>query len=160
MSGKSLKVSINPEIIKWARESAGLSIKEASQKLKISTRNFKAIETGNKQPTFGQLEILAHCFKRPVAVFFLPQPPEESAITSAFRNLFYFKKQKIIDKREKHIEGLRDVMRDVVIELTGILMCIIEEINKQQANTTTKHKNKQKEVKNERTKSINSKHRK
>jgi Zn-dependent peptidase ImmA (M78 family)/DNA-binding XRE family transcriptional regulator len=87
MARKSLEVSINPEIIKWARESAGWSVEEISKKLKTSKENYEKIESGKKPPTFRQLEILAHFFKRPVAVFFLPQPPEEPAITSSFRIL-------------------------------------------------------------------------
>jgi len=87
MAGKSLEVSINPEIIKWARESAGWSIEEISKKLKISRENFGKIESGSKLPTFRQLEFLANYFKRPVAIFFLPEPPKEPSIASSFRIL-------------------------------------------------------------------------
>jgi len=39
--GRSFVVDINPEIIKWARESAGWSLEEISKKLKLSKRNIK-----------------------------------------------------------------------------------------------------------------------
>ena len=87
MAEKSLEVSINPEVIKWARENAGFSIEEISKKLKTSKENFEKIESGSKLPTFRQLELLANYFKRPVAIFFLPEPPEEPSIVSSFRIL-------------------------------------------------------------------------
>lgn len=87
MAGKSLEVSINPEIIKWARESLGWSVEEISKKLKTSKENFERIESGSKLPTFRQLQLLANYFKRPVAIFFLPKPPEEPSMVSSFRIL-------------------------------------------------------------------------
>ncbi|MCX7871615.1 MAG: helix-turn-helix domain-containing protein, partial [bacterium] len=71
MAKNSLEVKINPDIIKWARESGGWSIEEISKKLKITKENFEKIEAGEKHPTFKQLETLAKYFKRPIAVFFL-----------------------------------------------------------------------------------------
>jgi ribosome-binding protein aMBF1 (putative translation factor) len=51
MAKESLEVTINPEIIKWARESAGFSVEEISKKLKISKENFEKIESGTKLAT-------------------------------------------------------------------------------------------------------------
>ncbi|MFN3976328.1 MAG: helix-turn-helix domain-containing protein [Aquificaceae bacterium] len=84
---RSFEVEINPEIIKWARETAGWSIEEVARKLKISKENYQKLESGSKNPTFRQLEILANYFKRPIATFFLPKPPEEPSIASSFRIL-------------------------------------------------------------------------
>ncbi|MHA2611537.1 MAG: helix-turn-helix domain-containing protein [bacterium JZ-2024 1] len=87
MPERTFEVKINPQIIKWARETSGFSIDEVSKKLKISEENFKKIESGSKLPTFRQLEYLARCFRRPVAIFFLPEPPDEPSLTSSFRIL-------------------------------------------------------------------------
>lgn len=122
MSSKSLEVSINPSIIKWARESAGFSIEEISKKLKTSTENFKEIEAGSKPPTFRQLELLAHCFKRPVAIFFLPNPPEEPSITSSFRILpksegEFSKDLRLAIRKARHYQSImNDLIKDLEID--------------------------------------------
>ncbi len=87
MASKSFEVSINPEIIKWAREVSGFSIEEIAKRIKITEENYKKIEAGIKSPTFKQLDLLANYFKRPVAVFFLQKPPEEPSFVSSFRVL-------------------------------------------------------------------------
>ncbi len=87
MPKESFKVEVNSAIIKWARETAGWSIDEVSKRLKTSKENYQEIESGKKSPTFQQIKILAHLFKRPISTFFLPQPPEEPAISSSFRVL-------------------------------------------------------------------------
>ena len=49
---RSFEVDVNPNIIKWARESAGWSIEEIAGKLKTSAENYKRIESGLKRPTY------------------------------------------------------------------------------------------------------------
>ena len=122
MAGKSLEVSINPEIIKWARESAGWDVEEISKKLKTSKENFKKIESGNKLPTFRQLEFLANYFKRPVAIFFLPMPPEEPSIASSFRILpknerDFSKDLRLAIRKARHYQSIsNDLMKDLGID--------------------------------------------
>jgi Zn-dependent peptidase ImmA (M78 family)/DNA-binding XRE family transcriptional regulator len=87
MPERSFEVSINPEIVKWAREVSGFSIEEIAKKIKTAKENYQKIEAGIKSPTFKQLDLLANYFKRPVAVFFLQKPPEEPSLASSFRIL-------------------------------------------------------------------------
>jgi Zn-dependent peptidase ImmA (M78 family) len=87
MADRSLEVNISPAIIKWARESGGFSVKEVAKKLKTSEENYEKIETGKKNLTYRQLNILANYFKRPLATFFLPEPPKEPSIAASFRIL-------------------------------------------------------------------------
>ena len=49
---RSFEVDVNPNIIKWARESAGWSIEEIAVKLKTSVENYKRIKSGLKRPTY------------------------------------------------------------------------------------------------------------
>ena len=84
---KSFEVSVNPKIIKWARENAGFSDEEIAKKIGISIENYKKIESGEKEPTFKQIEKLSRLFKRPISVFLLPEPPFEPALTTSFRIL-------------------------------------------------------------------------
>ncbi len=87
MAKELIRIDVNPEIIKWARESAGWSYEEVAKKLKISKERYQKIETGEKKLTFKQLKTLANIFKRPLSAFFLPNPPEEPTISSSFRVL-------------------------------------------------------------------------
>ena len=78
-------MSINPDIITWAREHAGYSPSDV-----FLTKNFPRIddwERGQTTPTYPQLEKLADKLKVPVAVFFFPVRPHVEPIQQSFRTL-------------------------------------------------------------------------
>ena len=80
--------SANPTILRWARERAGLSIEDAAHAVNRPAESVRAWEEGQAAPTYRQLADLAHrVYKRPIAVFFFPEPPQEARITSQFRTL-------------------------------------------------------------------------
>jgi transcriptional regulator with XRE-family HTH domain len=56
---KSFEVFVNPDIIRWARESSGYSIEEIAKKLKISVENYIKIERGEKKPLLNRLKIVS-----------------------------------------------------------------------------------------------------
>jgi Zn-dependent peptidase ImmA (M78 family) len=82
---------INPVILQWARATAGFSVEEVVQKLKrkkITVDTITAWENGEAFPDYIQLERLAYeIYKRPLAIFFFPQPPAEETPQQAFRTL-------------------------------------------------------------------------
>jgi len=81
---------VQPSVIRWARESMGMSVEDVAHKLKRSSEEVRAWETedGASSPTYAQLENLAYkVFKRPLAIFFLPAPPDEIPPTREFRTL-------------------------------------------------------------------------
>lgn len=79
---------IQPTILKWARQSVGLSIDAVAASLKREPGDIELWESGEDAPTYPQLEKLAYqVYKRPLAVFFLPAPPEETTPKSEFRSL-------------------------------------------------------------------------
>lgn len=81
-------IGINPKILKWARERAKYSLEDVALKLKKDINIIKSWESGEKAPTYIQLEKLAYdIYKRPIALFFFPEPPEESDEQSEFRTL-------------------------------------------------------------------------
>lgn len=78
----------NPVILRWARERAGLSLADVAARLKKRPEIIADWESGTDAPTFRQLEELAdHLYKRPLAVFFFPSPPEEEDPGTRFRTL-------------------------------------------------------------------------
>ena len=84
-------VHSNPIVLKWAREQSGFNLEEVSKRLKrkkITVQTIKKWENGTAFPTYSQLETLAYkIYKRPLAVFFFPEPPDESDIKKSFRTL-------------------------------------------------------------------------
>ncbi len=81
---------VQPALMKWARQSLGMSVEDVAARLKRSIDEVEAWESGVDAPTYPQLEKLAYdIYKRPLAVFFLPSPPEEAAPEHEFRSLPY-----------------------------------------------------------------------
>jgi Zn-dependent peptidase ImmA (M78 family) len=79
---------LNPKVLIWARERAGLSVGDVAARLKKGTETVTAWEEGTEFPTFRQLEMLAESiYHRPIALFFFPAPPPEPDSKSEFRTL-------------------------------------------------------------------------
>jgi len=87
MSRKSLEIFVEPKVLIWARESMGLSIQAVAKKLKVSEDIVSKWESKQKKPTLNQIEKFAKLCKRPLAVFFLSEPPEELPLPKDFRTL-------------------------------------------------------------------------
>ena len=68
---------INPTIVKWARERSGYTLQEVAKSLNRDVATISDWESGAAAPTYLQLEKLADKYKRPVAMFFFPEPPQE-----------------------------------------------------------------------------------
>ena len=68
---------INPTIIKWARERSGYTLEDVAKSFKKDVTTISNWELGIQAPTYIQLEKLADKYKRPVALFFFPEPPQE-----------------------------------------------------------------------------------
>jgi len=84
---KSEPVSgIQPALLRWARQTIGLSVIDVAEKLSRHPSEIAVWESGESAPTYPQLEKLAYqVYKRPLAVFFLPVPPQEIAPVHEFR---------------------------------------------------------------------------
>lgn len=78
-----MRVEVNPELLNWACERAGLSIQIVSRRLPI----LPAWESGKIRPTLKQLEKFAGMVHVPVGYLFLPTPPEERLPIPDFRTV-------------------------------------------------------------------------
>lgn len=88
MDKNTPKIPIQPNILKWARESIGMSQDDFAGRLNKSKEEIEQWEAGLSSPTYVQLETIAYSIlKRPIAIFFLPEPPFEKNITAEFRTL-------------------------------------------------------------------------
>lgn len=82
---KTVQATANPSVLLWARESAGFSVEEAAHKVPVAPEKLAACEHGDGFLTFHQLEELANAYKRPLALFYLPEPPSEALRIHDFR---------------------------------------------------------------------------
>ncbi len=78
---------ITPSVIRWARERSSLSLEEAAHKIGRPAEEIEQWEKGELRPTIAQARKAAEIYKRPLAVFYLPDPPEDFETLRDFRTL-------------------------------------------------------------------------
>lgn len=66
---------VEPDILKWARSSAGLSVDEAAHSLQTKPEKVDAWESGAESPSMPQLRKMAATYRRLLSDFYLPEPP-------------------------------------------------------------------------------------
>ncbi|MBK8163389.1 MAG: hypothetical protein IPK65_09655 [Gammaproteobacteria bacterium] len=73
---------INPQILIWARKSAGFDVATASKKLALADsktasgiEKLHAYEAGLRQPSRPLLVKMAKQYRRPLLTFYLSEPP-------------------------------------------------------------------------------------
>ncbi len=84
---KRIPAPVKPEVLAWARASARMSLAQTARKVKLTEEQLKAWEDGDGSPTIPQLRKLGEAYKRPIAVFFLSEPPRDFSPQKEFRRL-------------------------------------------------------------------------
>ena len=84
---RSIPALIHPSLLVWARKNAGLRPEEAAAKAGINPQTLQEWEAGTDRPSIPQLRKLGEVYKRPLAVFFLPEPPKGFDPQREFRRL-------------------------------------------------------------------------
>ena len=86
--------NVNPNILKWVRETAGLSIEEAVGKLVIKAAygvdpfdRLKQMEAGEVAPTRPMLVKMSKQYRRPLLCFYLSAPLRQGDRGQDFRTL-------------------------------------------------------------------------
>jgi Zn-dependent peptidase ImmA (M78 family) len=87
MSPTPTLAHIEPEVLKWARQSAGYTTREAADKIGLENWQLEMIEGGGDLLTLRQAESAAAVYERPLAALFLPNPPPEEPQEVQFRRL-------------------------------------------------------------------------
>lgn len=78
---------IKPEVLRWARESAGFSLRGAADAIGVEKWRLELTEDGGELLTLRQAERAAEVYERPLAALFMPQPPDEDDQEVQFRRL-------------------------------------------------------------------------
>ena len=73
---KQPRALVKGSVLRWARESLNLTIEAAAKRLKLGPDVLRAWEAEQQAPSVPQLRKLADAYKRPLIVFYLPEPPK------------------------------------------------------------------------------------
>lgn len=76
-----IRVDVKPELLRWARERAGMEVDELAGKFP----RYREWESGETRPTLKQLERFARITHAAIGYFFLPAPPDEPFPIPDFR---------------------------------------------------------------------------
>lgn len=108
MAGMS-EALVNPEILRWARERAAMSVVVLADKLKTSAEKLVAWESGDKSPSFAQAEAFADKVHVPFGFLFLPAPPEDKLPIPDLRT-------QAGAPRDRFSADFLDLLRDVMFQ--------------------------------------------
>jgi len=82
-----IEATPTPSVLVWARESAGMSVEVAAQKLGVEPDQLSSWEAGSARPSIPQLRKAAVAYRRPLAAFYLPEPPKRFDAMHDFRRM-------------------------------------------------------------------------
>ena len=81
--------SVNPQMLSWARERAGLPVDAAARAIGMSgaaaPERLAEMERGERAPTHRQLAGMAGAYRRPLLTFYLSVPPVADGLVADFR---------------------------------------------------------------------------
>jgi Zn-dependent peptidase ImmA (M78 family)/DNA-binding XRE family transcriptional regulator len=111
-----VKAFVKGTLLVWARESAGLKRSEVSQKLNVSEDAIGKWEGDEDKPSISQLRKLSEVYKRPLAVFYLPEPPTDFQALRDFRRRDEKQELRLSPKLRYEIRQSEE-RRDAALEL-------------------------------------------
>lgn len=79
------KANITPHVLKWARESAKISVETAASRVRKAPEKIIKWENGESMPSISDARTLANFYKRPFALLFLPEIPDDFQPLQDFR---------------------------------------------------------------------------
>ncbi|MCY1289000.1 hypothetical protein D9M68_405340 [compost metagenome] len=117
---------VNPQILRWARETAGFNLEEAAKALQIGGARrpadevLHAYEEGEISPSRPLLVKMAKQYRRPLLAFYLAQPPQRGERGEDFRTLPFEREHESAPKldalvRDVHVRQhlVRGILEDV-----------------------------------------------
>lgn len=112
------RLPYNPEILRWAREFAQMTVHEAAKKAGTNAENVEAWEEGDGVPTVRQGRLLAKAYDRSFLEFFRATPPPVAAteLVPDFRLHRYVPKPDE-DRELKRIQRWAESMRNSALDL-------------------------------------------
>jgi Zn-dependent peptidase ImmA (M78 family)/DNA-binding XRE family transcriptional regulator len=118
---KRVESTPTPAVLVWARKTAGMPVDVAAQKAGVKTEQLSSWEEGSTRPSLPQLRKLATVYRRPLAAFYLSEPPLRFEAMHDFRRLssdhisldsspkLAYEIRKAFDRREWALELMKSV---------------------------------------------------
>jgi Zn-dependent peptidase ImmA (M78 family) len=75
LQDSTVEVPINPEVVQWALDRAGLSIDQITKNF-VDTAKIRSWQARQSQPTLAQAEVLAHRLRIPFPILLLDEVPK------------------------------------------------------------------------------------
>jgi Zn-dependent peptidase ImmA (M78 family)/transcriptional regulator with XRE-family HTH domain len=99
-------MAFNPEVFRWARESAGLEPAAAARAIGIVPASLIAIERGEREPSRTTLAHMAKAYRRSLLTLYLPTPPRTGDRGEDFRTV-------VAERTVQAEAGLDALVRDL-----------------------------------------------
>lgn len=117
---------VNPDILRWARETAGLTLEDAVGKLSIkdarntvATDRLRALERGKTAPTRALLSRMAKQYRRPLLTFYLAQPPRRGNWGRDFRAPAADRSERdeaLLDALVRNVQARQGLLRSAMLD--------------------------------------------
>lgn len=117
---------INPEVLVWARESAGLTVAKAAKALSLGGKKLSPeeallqYELGRKEASRPLLAKMASTYRRPLLVFYLPAPPPMAERGEDFRTVpdeIRIENKGYLDALVRDIYVRQDLIKSLLIDI-------------------------------------------
>lgn len=115
---------VNPSILRWARETAGLNLEDAAEKVGLveargvaGSDRLAMLEAGDSEPTRPMLLKMAAQYRRPLLTFYLAEPPSVAARGEDFRTLpaeFAKRDAALVDTLLREVRARQEMVRAVL----------------------------------------------
>ena len=122
----TLNEDINPAILRWARDTAGISVEQAAGKLALkdtarasATEKLAAMESGARGVTARFLHRAANLYRRPVSVFYLDNPPPRAKRGEDFRTVVGTlpkRENAMLDVLLRDVRARQSILREALVE--------------------------------------------
>src|SRR5436309_3251283 len=76
---------VTSSVIRWAINESGYTPEELDSKIEEGLGTVRTWARGDERPNWTQVQKLASALKRPVAIFYLPEPPAPDTLSVSFR---------------------------------------------------------------------------
>lgn len=117
---------VSPDILRWARETAGLTHEEAVRKLAIADTKaatavdrLRAMEDGERPPTRAMLSRMAKQYHRPLVALYLSQPPRRANWGRDFRAPSTDRSTRdeaILDALVRNVQARQGLLRSAMLD--------------------------------------------
>lgn len=112
--------SMNPDVIRWARETAGLNLEQAAQDLALTSPDkLQRIEAGAEPPSRSLLLKMCKAYRRSLLTFYLSAPPRKADRGQDFRTLPPDRAETdeaLLDALVRDVMARQNMVRSIVVD--------------------------------------------